>query len=230
MLNCLLINLESAEARRIFSLKNLSELNVKVSLINAVPATPTNSTSFNLTDSAKACFESHRKSWQYIDSEHMSCALIVEDDFHPVRKFDLDLIVSSFQNVDWDVIQIGYLNIGINAKIEIILKNSQSRMFRILGKIVKRFSGDSKLLCRKRIKEALLAPKGFIFGDFQSGAHAYLLSHAGSRKLSELPTSIMPVDAMLHILAECNSISSFRSRKNYVSQFSFPSQISQRNH
>jgi GR25 family glycosyltransferase involved in LPS biosynthesis len=231
MLHCLLINLEYAEERRIFSIKNLSKLNLDVTLINAVPASSTKNLTFSISDSAKACFESHSKSWHYIRSEQLNCALVCEDDFYPARRLlNLDSILESFNNIDWDVIQIGFLSIGINAKIEIWLKNTQSSMFWVLGRFVEKFSKNSSILHRKRIRDALFAPRGFVFGDFQSGSHAYLVSSNGARKLSELPTNLMPVDAMLHILSECNSLSSFRSRKSYVSQFAFPSQISERNH
>jgi len=230
VLNCLLINLESAEVRRIFSLEQLSKLNVEVSVIPAVLAAPTNNLMFQVTDSVKACFQSHSKSWQYILSENLNFALICEDDFNPSRNLNLDSVLACFQIVDWDVIQIGFLKIGLNAKIEIWLKNTQFRLFGLLGRTIRKFSKESPVLRRKRIREALLAPNGFIYGDFQSGSHAYLVSRNGAEKLAELPTNIMPVDAMLHILAECNSIKAFRSKSSYVSQFSFPSQISERNH
>ena len=230
MLDSLLINLESAEARRIFSLKNLSKLNVEVSLISALPALSTSNTIFGLSDTARACFESHSKSWKFILSQQMISALVCEDDFDPAPNLNLDFVLGSFKNIDWDVIQIGFLKIGLNAKVEIWLKNMQSRFFRLIGEMVKKCSKNSAVLQRKRIREALLTPKGFIYGDFQSGSHAYLVSKEGAEKLAQLPTNIMPVDAMLHILAECNSIISFRSKTSYVSQFSFPSQISERNH
>lgn len=231
MITGLVINLKNAAERRHFALENVSKLQVKAVVLNAVEASSVEeNVNLNLTRAAQACFESHHRSWQYILENDLELALICEDDFFQIKKFDIEAILASFDELDWDVIQIGFLKIGLNLKIEIILKNSQAKLFKGVGKTLQLLRVRNGLIIRKRIRESLASPRGFVYGDFQSGCHAYLVSRKGAEKLSSLPINIMPVDAMIHILAECNSINSFRSAKSFVAQFGFPSQISNRNH
>lgn len=231
MLTGIIINLRGAVDRRLFAWENVSKLQVNAVVLNAVEAySISENLYFNVTKSAQACFESHRLTWQYVIEENLDVALVCEDDFFPTNNLDLESILVGFEQLDWDIVQIGFLKIGVNAKIEVFLKNIQAKLFKIIGKFINRLSASSTLLERKRIKEGYSSPNGFVYGDFQSGSHAYLVSQKGAEKLLSLPTNIMPVDAVLHILAECNSINSFRSTKSFVQQYSFPSQISDRNH
>lgn len=231
MLTGIIINLEDAVERRHFALENVSKLQLNAVVLKAVEAISVGENfSFNVTKAAQACFESHRSCWQYVLENNLDIALICEDDFFPVKDLDVYSILISFEQLDWDVIQIGFLKIGLNAKVEIFLKNIQARLFKGIGEAMHTFTVSTSLLKRKRVKEGYLSPKDFVYGDFQSGSHAYLVSQRGAAKLFGLPTNIMPVDAMLHILAECNSIYSYRSTRSFVKQYGFASQISRRNH
>ena len=77
----------------------------------------------------------------------------------------------------WDLIQIGFLNIGIRSRIDTLFANLESLLFYILARLSKRFSWISDSIGdRLRVKRAEDVPWGYVPDDLRAGAHAYLIT------------------------------------------------------
>lgn len=130
-----------------------------------------------LTPQATACWLSHLKAMQELTDSGHDFGLILEDDFTVKRISKFKSTIENTNMNQWDLIQIGFLNIGIRSRIDTLFANLENLLFYILAKLVKKFSWVSDSIGdRLRVKRAEDVPWGYVPDDLRAGAHAYLIT------------------------------------------------------
>jgi hypothetical protein len=134
-----------------------------------------------------AAWLSHRKAMNVFLESGLHFAIIAEDDFHIKRPSDLFSHIKTLSNLDWDMVQFGFLRPGIDTRIKLQIAHFESMLFKFLG-ILSQMPGfnSRKFSSRMRVRQSLTTPRGFIIDDCQPGAHFYLVTRSFCQSISTL--------------------------------------------
>lgn len=226
-----LINLQSSTERLDQSDEQLSSLGLKYQRVDAIDYSKDVITEADfVTKDIRAIWLSHLKALEMFLETGISYALILEDDFRILRRnsFLDDLEKIDFEK--WDLIQIGYLNTGLDIRIRIIFENLQNRFFSILGKFSHvSFLSLMNLDSRLRVKDTRIAPRGYIPFSFLPGAHSYIISREMAGAVLKLNhPQFLSTDDFFMAIAKMRSFNTLRVNQSIVGQNKGQSTIRER--
>jgi len=220
----LVINLEKDSKKLEKSLLEAKNAEIKLIRISAINgASLFEKSAFGFTKEVEACWASHLSAYKYLLSTEYASAIIFEDDFKIENCKNIVEVIHEFQKRDFDLLQLGFLSIGIRVKISQMLINLETFLLRILSGTLSKISFFSRNISRRlRIQRIAKTPKGLIPNDFQPGAHAYIISRQLANEIvSNYSNFMVPTDGFLQILAQSGGITSFRVRRSLVSQHKY---------
>jgi hypothetical protein len=177
-----------------------------------------------------AAWLSHIKAVNAFLESGMEFAIIAEDDFHIKRPSDLLNHIKTLANLDWDMVQFGFLRPGIDTRIKIIVAHVDNKLFNYLGWLsqIPGFTGR-QFSSRMRVKQSLTTPKGFVIDDCQPGAHFYLVRRSFCESISILNNpQFLSIDDFYTALSKMRTFKMLRIKKNLVTQKPFSAWVGPR--
>lgn len=220
------INVASQYSRRLSAENEARKFHLVPIFVPAVtPGESKQTRSRFVSPGVRAVWESHMKALQTFLHSDEEFAIIAEDDFQFVDVKTLKDILSSQKTYDYDFIQLGYLQPGIDTRIAVIITNWQQKIFRMVARVTNfSFMENSRARSRMRVRDAQNLPKGMVAYNAQPGAHFYLIS----RRFAELipllnDPQFLSIDDFYSSLARMRSFKMSRTRKSLVSQKDFES-------
>lgn len=216
------INLDRDVDRWNSVLKESSHSFLKTLRVKAIDAHDLPSQDF-VAPGVHAAWLSHLKAMHVFLESGLDFAIIAEDDFHIKRPFDLLSHIKTLSNLDWDMVQFGFLRPGIDTRIKIQIAHVESILFKFLG-ILSRIPGFTrrKFFSRMRVRQSLTTPRGFIIDDCQPGAHFYLVTRSFCQSISTLnDPQFLSIDDFYTALSRMRTFRMLRVKRNLVTQKPF---------
>ena len=170
-----------------------------------------------------AAWLSHLKAINAFLETGLDFAIIAEDDFHIKKPSDLLTYIKTLSNLDWDMVQFGFLKPGIDTRIKLLISYFESIIFKYLG-ILSQMPGlaSRKFSSRMRVRQSLTTPKGFVIDDCQPGAHFYLVTRSFCQSISTLNNpQFLSIDDFYTALSRMRTFRMLRVKKNLVTQKPF---------
>ena len=226
-LSSFLINLEERTDRLRSAEEEARKLGLRFTRVDAVKGTSIFERESLLSPAATACWESHKKVLSlFLESEGNHC-LVLEDDFLVISPIGVYRSVEQIQIDDWDFIQLGYVNTGFRDRIQKILTNIETSVFRTLNSLSEiQLFGRLNLGARLRVQRARRVPSRFVPDDIRSGAHAYIISRRLATVVLTLNNpAFLTADGFYSSLAWDKSFKMLRVRNSHINQSNSPSSI-----
>lgn len=170
-----------------------------------------------------AAWLSHMKAMNTFLESDSDFAIIAEDDFHIKRPSDLLSYIKVLSNLDWDMVQFGFLKPGIDTRIKLLIARVDNLLFNYLG-ILSQVPGftNSKFSSRMRVRQSLATPRGFVIDDCQPGAHFYLVTRSFCQSISTLnDPQFLSIDDFYTALSRMRTFKMLRVKRNLVTQKPF---------
>lgn len=170
-----------------------------------------------------AAWLSHMKAMKTFLESDSDFAIIAEDDFHIKRPSDLLSYIKVLSNLDWDMVQFGFLKPGIDTRIKLLIARIDNLLFNYLG-ILSQVPGltNSKFSSRMRVRQSLATPRGFVIDDCQPGAHFYLVRRSFCQSISKLNNpQFLSIDDFYTALSRMRTFRMLRVKRNLVTQKPF---------
>ena len=170
-----------------------------------------------------AAWLSHIKAMNTFLESDYDFAIIAEDDFHIKRPSDLLNYIKVLSNLDWDMVQFGFLKPGIDTRIKLLIARVDNVIFNYLG-ILSQVPGftNRKFSSRMRVRQSLATPRGFIIDDCQPGAHFYLVKRSFCQSISTLNNpQFLSIDDFYTSLSRMRTFRMLRVKRNLVTQKPF---------
>jgi GR25 family glycosyltransferase involved in LPS biosynthesis len=224
----LLINLDQDIERLKSSISQCDKIGITAIRIEATRADSLQKKSaFAFRQSTEACWESHLEALRYLIDSGEQYAIVLEDDFIIQNSSRFLETLSSLEKYNFDLIQLGFLDLGSIVKLNRTLENTQAillRIFVLLGKMKIPFF--KKNLNRMRIELIQETPKGFVPNSFLPGSHAYVISrNLAGVILRDYGGFLLPVDGFYNAISNAGGIRSFRISKSLVGQDMYPNSM-----
>jgi hypothetical protein len=194
----------------------------EVRRVNAIDARDLPSQDF-VAPGVHAAWLSHMKAMNIFLESDSDFAIIAEDDFHIKKPSDLLSYIRTLSNLDWDMVQFGFLKPGIDTRIKLLIARIDNTFFNYLG-ILSRVPGftNRKFSSRMRVRQSLATPRDFIIDDCQPGAHFYLVTRSFCQSISKLNNpQFLSIDDFYTALSRMRTFRMLRVRKNLVTQKPF---------
>jgi GR25 family glycosyltransferase involved in LPS biosynthesis len=220
----LLINLDKDSKKLEKSLLEAQRIKVELVRIQALDEKSLAvKSSFGFPKQVEACWESHLSAYRFFLSTDHQFAIIFEDDFKIENVTKFRRAMGILQNLGFDLVQLGFLRIGLRNRIFQVLINLECFVFKILyHALAKKPIIGQRLASRFRIRQIARTPAGFIPNDFQPGAHAYAISRElASEIVNNYSKFLVPADGLLQMLSQAGGIKSFRLAKSLVGQYEY---------
>lgn len=170
-----------------------------------------------------AAWLSHIKSMNAFLESGLEFAIIAEDDFQINRPSELLTHIETLSNLDWDMVQLGFLRPGIDTRIKLLIARVDRVFFNYLGMLsqVPGFT-NRKFSSRMRVQQSLATPRGFIIDDCQPGAHFYLVRRSFCQSISTLnDPQFLSIDDFYTALSRMRTFRMLRVKRNLVNQKPF---------
>jgi len=170
-----------------------------------------------------AAWLSHMKAMSIFLESDSDIAIIAEDDFHIKKSSDLMTAINTLSNHDWDMVQFGFLNPGIDTRIKLLIARIDNMVFNFLG-ILSQVPGFAtrKFSSRMRVRQSLITPRGFVMDDCQPGAHFYLVTRSFCQSISRLNNpQFLSIDDFYTALSRMRTFRMLRVKRNLVTQKPF---------
>ena len=170
-----------------------------------------------------AAWLSHMKAINAFLESNLDFAIIAEDDFHIKRPSGLLNYIKTLSNLDWDMVQFGFLNPGLDTRIKLLIARLDNVFFRYLG-LLSQVPGfkSRKFSSRMRVRQSLATPRGFIIDDCQPGAHFYLVTRSFCQSISTLNNpQFLSIDDFYTALSRMRTFRMLRVKRNLVTQKPF---------
>jgi hypothetical protein len=170
-----------------------------------------------------AAWLSHIKAMNTFLESGSDFALIAEDDFHINDPSALISFIKTLSNLDWDMVQFGFLKPGVDTRIKIFIAHAENVLFNCLG-ILSQIPGltSREFSSRMRVKQSLTTPRGFVIDDCQPGAHFYLVRKSFCQSISNLnDPQFLSIDDFYTALSKMRTFKMLRIKKNLVTQKPF---------
>lgn len=220
----ILINLDKDSGKLEKSLREAKRIEVELVRIQALDENSiTMKSFFGFPKQVEACWESHLSAYRHFLSTEHQFAIIFEDDFRidNVKKFIK--VMGMIQDLRFDLLQLGFLKIGLRNRIFQVQTNLECFIFRILYHAIAKKPIIGRLIAsRLRVRRMATTPFGFIPNDFQPGAHAYAISRELAREIvNNYSKFLVPTDGLLQMLSHSGGIESFRLAQSLVGQYEY---------
>ena len=170
-----------------------------------------------------AAWLSHIKAMNAFLESGLEFAIIAEDDFQITRPSELLTHIETLSNLDWDMVQLGFLRPGIDTRIKLLIARVDRVFFNYLG-ILSQVPGftNRKFSSRMRVRQSLATPRGFIIDDCQPGAHFYLVRRSFCQSISTLnDPQFLSIDDFYTALSRMRTFKMLRVKTNLVNQKPF---------
>ena len=170
-----------------------------------------------------AAWCSHLKAMKKFLDSGAEFALIAEDDFHILNYSDLISQIEILLSNDWDMVQLGFLKPGLDARVKISFANTENLVFRFLGKVSStHFFATKRISSRMRVRQSLGIPKGYVLDDCQPGAHFYLVRRSFCQAVLQLNSpQFLSIDDFYTALSRMRTFRMLRSKRNLSTQKPF---------
>lgn len=223
-----LINLESRKDRLEDSKVHLDKLQRDYVPVVAVDSKNISDVEGLVTAGVEACWESHKKCFQLLVASDEDYAVIFEDDIEIQNAKEINLVIGKAVDLKVDLLQLGFLTPGLQAKLLNSYFLFESTIFRSVGSLASLIPFGKGLTSRLRVKTYSAAPKKFLPDLFFPGTHAYLISKEMAREVLKLNLpQFLSADDFFTALARMRSFRMFRSRSSLATQSkSLPSIVS----
>jgi hypothetical protein len=176
-----------------------------------------------VSSGVRAAWLSHIKAMATFLESDSDFALIAEDDFHIIKPAVLISCIKALSNLDWDMVQFGFLKPGIDTRIKIFISHTENAFFNCLG-VLSQIPGltGRKFSSRMRVRQSLTTPRGFVIDDCQPGAHFYLVRKSFCKSISNLnDPQFLSIDDFYTALSKMRTFKMLRIKKNLVTQKPF---------
>jgi hypothetical protein len=170
-----------------------------------------------------AAWLSHMKAMDIFLKSDSDFAIIAEDDFHIKRPSDLLSHIQTLSNLNWDMVQFGFLKPGIDTRIKLLIADVDNLFFSILGRLsqIPGFA-TRKFSARMRVRQSLSTPRGFVIDDCQPGAHFYLVTRSFCQSISTLNNpQFLSIDDFYTALSRMRTFRMLRIKRNLATQKPF---------
>jgi len=170
-----------------------------------------------------AAWLSHIKAMNAFLESGLEFAIIAEDDFQITRPSELLTHIETLSNLDWDMVQLGFLRPGIDTRIKLLIARVDRVFFNYLG-ILSQVPGftNRKFSSRMRVRQSLATPRGFIIDDCQPGAHFYLVRRSFCQSILTLNNpQFLSIDDFYTALSRMRTFRMLRVKRNLVTQKPF---------
>ena len=226
-LTSFLINLEDRPDRLMSAELEAKKLGLSLHRVDAIKSTSAFEGESLLSPAATACWESHKKALSlFLESKNNHC-LILEDDFLVISPSGVSRSIAQIQLDDWDFIQLGFLNTGFRDRIQRILSNLETSVFRRLSSLAKVWLFRQTNFDRRlRVHRVRHVPSRFIPDDIRSGAHSYIISRDLAGTVLKLNNpAFLTADGFFSSLAWDKSFKMIRVRRSHINQSNSASSI-----
>jgi GR25 family glycosyltransferase involved in LPS biosynthesis len=195
---------------------------LKVHRVKAIDARDLPSQDF-VSLGVHATWLSHIKAMNKFLESGSEFALIAEDDFHIKNPPELIAFIKALSNIDWDMVQLGFLKPGIDTRIKVFIAHADNMLFTCLG-ILSQIPGltSRNFSSRMRVRQSLTTPRGFVIDDCQPGAHFYLVKKSFCQSVSKLnDPQFLSIDDFYTSLSRMRTFKMLRIKRNLVTQKPF---------
>jgi GR25 family glycosyltransferase involved in LPS biosynthesis len=224
-----LINLDARTDRLYASKNQLLKLGREFTRVTAVDAKDVSDKDAVVTSGVKACWESHRKCFEFLVESNDNYALIFEDDIEINDVKQIESHISKAIEQQADLLQIGFLTPGLQNKLLNLYCLAESIFFRNINRFSFLFPPSLGVKSRLRVRIYKKAPKIFLPDIFFPGTHAYLISKNLAGQILKLNApQFLSADDFFTALAGMRSFRIFRSIRSLASQSDSSPSISSR--
>ena len=215
----LVLNLKREDQRRISALSQLN--GVDFEFIEAIDGSVDENMGSNLvTPPVDAIWQSHVKAYKKFLKTDLSFCLILEDDFHISKRELLWETINGVKNFAPDVVQLGWLETGLDIRFQRIYEGTTYRLMRVLNWL-SRYSKNLANLTDSRLRSRRTAqtPKNSIPDSFLPGAHGYLISRKFAESVIPLNSpTFLAADDFLMALSKMRSLNFMRMKESLIEQ------------
>lgn len=223
-----IINLDEAKARFNDASRQLGEIQLEYIRVSAFDQSGiTTEECRYVTKGIAAIWHSHVKAMRLFLDSSDDYAMIMEDDFKITNRKAFIKSDSVFLENKLDLLQIGFLNTGIDVYLQRKLELLQFSLLRLISSLGSVFPFiDVRISQRMRIRDNRDFSNELVPYSFLPGAHCYIVS----RKLAEAiivmnDPQFLSTDDFFTALAKMRSFRVCRLRSSSVTQSNLPSQV-----
>ena len=174
-----------------------------------------------LSKPAEACFLSHLEAIGQIAGGGSRFGIIVEDDFQITNLSKLKQQLIDIADMDFDVVQIGWLNNTLLDKIVIKYQDWEADFFHLLY-LISEHSSYLKTRLGDRLRIMRNGPgykRKFVSDNFKSGCHFYAISRDFAKTIHDSQINpVMPIDNFFATLSGSRRFNILRTRRSFVGQ------------
>lgn len=223
-----IINLDKARVRFNDASRQLDEIQLEYVRVSAFEQSKITSEQCRyLTKGIAAIWNSHVKAMRLFLDSSDDYAMIMEDDFKITNRKAFIKRDSVFLDNNLDLLQIGFLNTGIDVYLQRKLEHLQFSLLRLISSLGSVFPFiNVRISQRMRIRDYRDFSNELVPYSFLPGAHCYIVS----RKLAEAiivmnDPQFLSTDDFFTALAKMRSFRICRLRSSSVTQSDLPSQV-----
>lgn len=223
-----IINLDEAKARFNDASRQLEELQLGYIRVSAFDQSRITSEECRyVTKGIAAIWRSHVKAIKLFLGSSDDYAMIIEDDFKITNRKVFIKSDSVFLENNLDLLQIGFLNTGVDVYLQRKLEHLQFSLMRLISSLGSAFPFiEVRISRRMRIRDNRDFSNELVPYSFLPGAHCYIIS----RKLAEAivvmnDPQFLSTDDFFSALAKMRSFRMCRLRSSSVTQSNHPSQV-----
>ncbi len=216
-----LINLQSRPDRLAAAQRMFQSLDTGFHRIEAIDASSLDEANPFLSMPAEACFQSHMEAIRKIAAAPNNFGIIVEDDFQITNLKALHRQLDAVFDINFDVLQIGWLNNMLLDKILIKLQDWEGDFCHALYLASKKNNYLKKKVGHRLrvVRNGSEYRRDFVTDNFKSGCHFYVVSKNFAKLISASNIEpIMPIDNLFATLSASRKFRILRTRKSYVTQ------------
>jgi GR25 family glycosyltransferase involved in LPS biosynthesis len=223
-----IINLDEAKVRFNDASKQLDKIQLEYKRVPAFDQSRiTTDECRYVTRGIAAIWRSHIIAMRLFLESLEDFAIIMEDDFKITNQSAFIKSNSVFLENNLDLLQIGFLNTGIDVYLLRKLEHLQFSLLRLISSLGRRFSFiDVRISQRMRIRDIRDFSNELVPYSFLPGAHCYIISRKLAEEIIEMNNpQFLSTDDFLTALARMRSFRMCRLRSSAVTQSNLPSQV-----
>ncbi len=223
-----IINLDDAKTRFKVASKQLDEIQLEYLRVPAFDQSRIATEECRyVTQGIAAIWRSHIKAMKLFLESSEDFVVIMEDDFKITNRSAFIKSNSVFLNNNLDLLQIGFLNTGIDIYFLRKLEHLQFILFRLISSLGRASSFiDARISQRMRIRDIRDFSNELVPYSFLPGAHCYIISRKLAKEIIEMnDPQFLSTDDFFTALARMRSFRMCRLRSSAVTQNNLPSQV-----
>lgn len=223
-----IINLDDAKTRFNAASRQLDEIQLEYLRVPALDKSRiATEECLYVTNGIAAIWRSHLKAMKLFLESSEDFVIIMEDDFRITNRSAFIKSHSVFLDNNLDLLQMGFLNTGIDVYLLRKLEHLQFILLRLISSLGRAFSFiDARVSQRMRIRDIRNFSNELVPYSFLPGAHCYILSRRIAKEIVEMnDPQFLSTDDFFSALARMRSFRMCRLRSSAVTQSNLPSQV-----